>query len=422
MHTTGYTALGIDCGTSAVRACLIDDQENQLALTRQSINTQTPTAWQNAVLECLQQLFQQYPATSVQSIAVDGTSGSVLLCDQQGSVLTDVMMYNDTCETEQLQALQPNAPSPALSATAGLPKAIQLSKQVNESPAIVQHQADWITGWLCDEFGFSDENNALKTGYDTQNRRWPDWVIGAFPENISLPTVKLPGSVIGSAGKTLQALGITPATKVVAGTTDSTAAFLATGVTQLDQGVTTLGSTLVVKQLSQKEIIDIDRGVYSHRLGNTWLTGGASNTGGHVLNKYFSNNEIMSLSQQIQVDQDTVLDYYPLTEPGERFPDYDPELPPRLQPRPEKDTDFLHGMLKGIAQIEAQSYQALKSMGTAPIKQVVTAGGGAINPVWNQIRKRILGVTVRQADHTEAAYGAARLAKDGTSLFDQLEH
>ena len=420
MHTNRYTALGIDCGTSAVRACLIDDQEIQLALTRQPLKSQEPAAWQAATLGCLQELFQYYSAASVQSIAVDGTSGTMLLCDHQGTVLTDVLMYNDASSAEQLQALNPPSPLAALSVTAGLPKAMQLAGQVNGSAAIVQHQADWITGWLSGEFGYTDENNALKTGYDLQALQWPDWVINAFPKNITLPKVTVPGTVIGHAGKVLQSLGVSPTATVVAGTTDSTAAFLATGVTQLDQGVTTLGSTLVVKQLSRNEIIDLDRGIYSHRLGNAWLTGGASNTGGNVLKKYFTDNQIKSLSQQMKAEQDTKLDYYPLTTPGERFPAYDPDLRPHLQPRPEEDSVFLQGMMEGIAQIETSSYQALKSLGTAPIKQVVTSGGGADNSVWNQIRERILRVPVSTACQTEAAYGAARLAKNGTRLFERF--
>jgi sugar (pentulose or hexulose) kinase len=414
------TYLGIDCGTSAIRACLIDDQETQLALTRQPLKSQEPAAWQEAILGCLQELFQHHSASSVQSIAVDGTSGTVLLCDHQGTVLTDVLMYNDASSAKQLQALNPLSPSPALSVTAGLPKAMQLAGQINGSAAIIQHQADWITGWLSEKFGYTDENNALKTGYDLQTRQWPDWVIDAFPENITLPKVKIPGTVIGHAGKTLQSLGVSPTATVVAGTTDSTAAFLATSVTQPDQGVTTLGSTLVVKQLSQNEIIDLDRGIYSHRLGNAWLTGGASNTGGNVLKKYFTDDQIKPLSQQMKAEQDTGLDYYPLTTPGERFPAHDPDLRPRLQPRPEEDSVFLQGMMEGIAQIEARSYQALKSLGTTPIKQVITSGGGAVNPVWNQIRERILRVPVSPAGQTEAAYGVARLAKNGTRLFERF--
>ena len=45
--------------------------------------------------------------------------------------------------------------------------------------------------------------------------------------------------------------------------------------------------------------------------------------------------------------------------------------------------------------------------------QVITAGGGAANDVWTQIRAQRLGVPVRASEHTEAAYGAALLALQG---------
>ncbi len=35
------------------------------------------------------------------------------------------------------------------------------------------HQADWIAGRLANRHGISDENNALKLGYDPVARAWP---------------------------------------------------------------------------------------------------------------------------------------------------------------------------------------------------------------------------------------------------------
>ena len=63
-------------------------------------------------------------------------------------------------------------------------------------------------------------------------------------------------------------------------------------------------------------------------------TGGASNTGGAVLKHYFTDKQLQELSQQIDPDKPSGLDYYPLTKPGERFPVNDPNLMPRLTPRP----------------------------------------------------------------------------------------
>jgi sugar (pentulose or hexulose) kinase len=78
--------------------------------------------------------------------------------------------------------------------------------------------------------------------------------------------------------------------------------------------------------------------------GNSWLVGGASNTGGAVLRQFFSPEQLQQLSGRIDVGQPSGLDFYPLTKPGERFPVNDPGLQPRLEPRPADDAAFLQGM------------------------------------------------------------------------------
>ncbi|NJR72779.1 MAG: hypothetical protein HC773_01825, partial [Scytonema sp. CRU_2_7] len=107
------------------------------------------------------------------------------------------------------------------------------------------------------------------------------------------------------------------------------------------------------------------------------------------------------------------LDYYPLLKPGERFPINDSNLPPRLEPRPTSDVEFLHGFLESIARIEARGYELLQELGADRLTQVYTAGGGATNPTWAVIRERILRVPVVRPVNTEAAYGTALLAMRG---------
>lgn len=93
--------------------------------------------------------------------------------------------------------------------------------------------------------------------------------------------------------------------------------------------VTSLGSTLAVKLLSTSRVDDSRYGIYSHRLGDKWLVGGASNTGGAVLRQLFSNEQLQELSAQIDPSKPSPLDYYPLPKVGERFPEADPNKEPR---------------------------------------------------------------------------------------------
>jgi len=107
------------------------------------------------------------------------------------------------------------------------------------------------------------------------------------------------------------------------------------------------------------------------------------------------------------------LDYYPLLKAGDRFPINDPNLPPRLAPRPPNNVEFLHGLLEGISRIEAQGYGLLQELGAEQLSSVYTAGGGAVNTKWSEMRRRYLQVPVEASVHKEAAYGSALLAMRG---------
>ncbi|MDY7016479.1 MAG: FGGY-family carbohydrate kinase, partial [Cyanobacteriota bacterium] len=131
---------------------------------------------------------------------------------------------------------------------------------------------------------------------------------------------------------------------------------------------------------------------------------------------FFSNEALTRLSQQIDPQRESPLDYYPLLKKGERFPLNDPQLPPRLEPRPDNSVEFLHGLLESIARIETQGYRLLQQLGATPLTRVKTAGGGAKNPTWTAIRQRRFRVPVEPAANTDAAFGTALLAMRGLKI------
>lgn len=357
----------------------------------------------------------------MRGIAIDGTSGTVLLCDENLAPLSSPLLYNDDRaqpQAAQLKAI-PEAHAVA-SATSGLAKLLWLTRQPgSEHAACFLHQADWLAALLGGKPGISDYHNALKTGYDVANLCWPDWLM-TLPYSHLLPEVLAPGEVIGCIQPGIAAhFGIHPQCAIHAGTTDSTAAFIAAGVDEPGVGVTSLGTTLVLKQLSEKRIDAPEYGVYSHRYGGLWLVGGASNAGAGVLRNFFDDAQLAALSARIDPLRDSPSDYYPLPGTGERFPVNDPQLAPRplrlssrqVTPRPADDAQFLHGLLQGLARIEASGYARLAELGAPPLERVVSSGGGAKNAVWEKMRERILGVPVSVAAHPEAAYGSALLAR-----------
>ena len=419
--SAGDIWVGIDLGTSGCRAIAIDSQGDVIA--RQSSpyspslahTTQDPeTLWQH-VKCCLRALIARVSEFTLRAIAVDATSGSVLLANPAGQALSPILLYHDTRAVTQARQIAGLAPiqSAAQGLGSGLAKFLWLQHQYSGSESLrLLHQADWINVKLGTRVGISDCNNALKTGYDPVHNQWPDWLDSVLSRSC-LPAVVAPGSKIGIMSASLaSSLGLRHQPDIVAGTTDSIAAFLATGASQVGDAVTSLGSTLVLKLVTDKPVFSPPHGIYSHRLGSLWLAGGASNSGGAVLKQFFNAKQLAQLSTQIDLQQ-SAPEYYPLLQPGERFPICDPALPARLEPRPDDNRLFLHGLLKSMARIEQQGYALLSELSGCPLRTVITTGAGSVNPVWQTIRQHLLAVPVYRAEHHDAAYGSAQLARDG---------
>lgn len=394
-----------------MRAALVDEAGTALALSTAPLDrADSPTAWWRATEMALGALRGTAGLTGVRRVAVAGTSGTLLAIDRAGRPLGPASMYNAHASPAARTMAESVAPpeSPARGATSPLARALDLATSLPNAARLV-HQADWITGCLMQSWGSSDVNNALKTGYDALAGRWPDWIAHTGLASALLPDVVAPGSALGpiAPGWDLPRAAI-----VVAGTTDGCASFIATGAGD-DDGVTALGSTLVLKRSVPRPISAPEYGLYSHRLGARWLTGGASNSGGAALARHFNAATLARLSARIDPARDSGLDYYPLPAPGERFPIADPALEPRESPRPADDVRFLHGLLEGIACIEALGYRRITENGGTMPAAVLSVGGGARNATFTAIRARILGVPLRPARSEEAAVGAALLALRG---------
>ncbi len=416
----GPLFVGVDVGTSGVRAVAIDHAQSVVAkggaqMDEFGASRRDPTVWQSTLDAAFSQLLDSVDRSRIQAMAVDGTSGTMLAIDGGGEPVAPPLMYNDPVEDRLILdriAAHASANSAAHGATSALARAISLQTAPNAVRLV--HQADWIAGLFSGRFDVSDANNALKTGYDPVEGNWPDWIGQAGAKAEMLPGVVEPGTVTGTArGRAAHHFALDPETLVVAGTTDGCASFLATGASEPGDGVTALGTTLTIKLLCDAPIFAPEYGIYSHRIAGGWLAGGASNTGGNVISAHFDNESVGRLCQSMDAETETGLDYYPLVKPGERFPHNDPAFPPRMAPRPDDDAQFLKAILEGIAGIEVLGYRRLAELGAPGLRSVRTVGGGAANEVWGTMRQRRLGVPFEGVLSEEAATGTALLALAG---------
>ncbi|NNF95396.1 MAG: carbohydrate kinase, partial [Halobacteria archaeon] len=223
--------IGIDLGTSGIRAILIDAAEHIIAEARADLpqpmrqgNTieQDPHIWWQGLIDVMHRLGGKTSLDSVRALAVDSTSSTLLLADKTGHPLHASLMYNDSRAQNQLPKLKQLAPadSPVHSSSSGLAKLLWLSEQPFARQAhYALHQADWIAGKLAGRFGFSDPNNALKTGYDAEQGCWPEWLEQLPRLRNWLPTVYPQATAVcGIDPGMAEGFGLPPQAQIITGT------------------------------------------------------------------------------------------------------------------------------------------------------------------------------------------------------------
>lgn len=420
--------LGIDLGTSGVRATIVkrlfqnhnptlfSPIKNDQILVQQEIKTannellcdsdwidsprsakvQSAESWIGSLEKLLDKLGNHFDLQQVDKIIVDATSSTVLLNEEQTGEHTAALMYNDSQAVNAAELINKtlsgmrSIPQTAATGTSStLAKVLwlyqkwRLEKNLSNSRVTIYHQADWINHYFCSTLNTTDMNNALKLGYDPVNEEWPDWVIQLLNQQapaIDLPKVIQPGTLLATIRtETARKFGFRSDVRCYSGTTDSIAGFLASGAQEKGDAVTSQGSTLAIKQLADRPVFNRDQGLYSHKVKNIWLIGGASNSGGKVLLEHFSLKTLKNLLQLIEYinindtcditgfgehsfrklfnelkeilesSQQTLPEcFYPLSRHGERFPIQDANLEPRMPvtPKknwlPEKDTRLEH--------------------------------------------------------------------------------
>ena len=412
--------LGIDIGTSGVRVAAIDQAAKLVSFAASAIPaacrdgeriTQDASIWDRGLDDAMARLASTIDLSRVGALAVDGTSGTLVGVDDRGIPVTAGSLYNDRADAADIAAVERVAPAHA--AVHGVSSPLARARRLLRASGVAKilHQADWISGQFSGRFDISDESNALKTGYDPIRRTWPGWIAATGVAFHKLPAVVAAGSIICEvSADASRRFGLSARTVVVAGMTDGCAAFVATGAAKPGDAVTSLGSTLVLKLASEKPLSAPEYGIYSHRIGDLWLAGGASNSGGAALAQFFTPEQIRDISLRIDPGVSTGLDYHPLPARGERFPINDAAFEPRMTPRPDDDAVFLQALFEGIANIEALGYRRLSELGGPQLTRVITVGGGAANEVWRRIRARKIGVPITRSESEEAAVGVARLA------------
>jgi len=423
--------LGLDLGTQSVRAMVVCGTGETLAVGSHKLTSrrdgprheQDPEEWWRAISTASRAALAALPAgLTIHGVAVDGTSGTILLIDCGGRPLTPALMYDDARAIEETK--RANEAGAAVWATLGynrmqapwgLPKLLWLLGQQRGVAAGVRlaHQTDFINRRLVGGEVATDTSNALKTGVDLINDCWPHEVFAALgvPGEI-LPAVVRAGTPLGAVSAEAAAeTSIPRGTPVIAGMTDGCAAQMGAGALSVGSWNAVLGTTLVLKGVTHDLIKDPAGVVYSHRSpdGN-WLPGGASSVGAGAISKHFPGRDLEALGAQAAEREPARAVTYPLSGHGERFPFVAPEAEGFTLGQSGDEIDRYAALLQGVAFIERLCFDYLDLLGAPVGGPIVLTGGGAKSRYWCQLRADVLGGPVTLPENAEAALGMAVLA------------
>lgn len=429
--------LGIDLGTQGVRVLAVDPRGGIISTAHDRLPPaisglppgwfeQDPQAWWQSLVKCLRQIVQGLPAqVQVSGLAVDSTSGTIVAVDEHANPLCPAIMYSDNRSRPQVPAVRQAGQGLedklgyAFGSSFALPKLLwlqQVRPRVFNQARWYLHAADYLVARLSGQIGVTDFSNALKTGFDLVDARWPEFI----ETRLGIPLQKLPqafpsGSLLGRLTRlAAQETGLPAGVPVYAGATDGTAAQLASGAVEPGAWDSSLGTTLVWKGISAWLVLDPQRRIYSHRHPQGWwMPGAASNTGCEWIEQEHPGQDPAILDQLAAARVPTPHLRYPLVRPGERFPFQQAEAAGFTLGSPGDPVEAFAAGLEGVALLERLGYETLADIGLAIGNPLYTTGGGARSNLWMQVRATVLNRTLLRPKTSETAMGAALLAASG---------
>lgn len=430
--------MGLDVGTQGVRCIVVNDQGEVIAgnsIAFGKINTakesgqyrQNADDWWDAAAKtisaCISEIkSRNFKAEEIASISIDGTSGTIVPLDSEHKPLCEAFMYNDMRARDEAITVHEVCGDLEIkmglrfNASFSLPRILWIKTNMPalyEKTDVFAHQADYIVGMLTGEYNVSDYSNALKTGYDLIDGCWPQCITGGLGIDAGkLPKIVAPGTPIGQVTRNAaSALGLSERTIVVAGSTDGYASALAAGAVDVGNWVSIIGTTMVLKGVTESLVIDPSGSSYSHKLpSGNWMLGGAANIGGRCLNTYFDKKEFPEYEAYAEELTPTGILSYPLIGTGERFPFVDPKAEAFIDGDVSDKKIMFAALMEGVGFAERLAFDRMQQIGCHVDSTIFTSGGACRSEQWLQIRSNILNRQLKVPEVVDAAMGSAMIA------------
>ena len=449
--------LGIDVGTSGVKAILVasNGDVDAAATTPLTIATprpgwaeQNPDDWWRAACESVRRVLDGRDAGSVAGIGISGQMHSSVFLNAQGNVIRPALLWCDgrtTAECEEItqsvggeERLRDLACNPALEGFT-LPKVLWLRRHEPEAfgqLATVLLAKDYVRYRLTGVLATEPSDASATLMFDTAHLRWSDEILGAVSLPRSLvPDVGESAAILGRVTRDgARASGLAEGTPAVGGGADNACGAAGVGVLEPGEAVTSWGTSGTVLAPMTEPRVDprLRAHTFCHVAPRTWYLMGVVLSAGGAFAWYRdqlardltgaadANSRLNDEAARVPAGADGVT-FLPYLQ-GERTPLRDASARGAFVGLSLAHTraHLTRAVLEGVCFALRDSVSILNELGLSPGHLLLT-GGGARSGFVRRLQADIYGLPVSTVNREEGpAYGAALLAAVGAGGFPDL--
>lgn len=453
--------LGIDLGTSSVKAVLFDPHAREIVAVAAreypilkpapDRAEQDPNDWWQATIhvvrEALATAGQNVDNLDVIAIGFSAQMHATVLLDAENRLLHPAIIWPDQRSVVEVRDLINATGEAQYAAVAGTLPATGFTGPTllwlkRHAPDLLSRTArvilvkDYVRLMMTGNAA-TDVTDAAATGiFDVAHKRWANELIQPFdlPPSILAPVLdsaEVAGELTPAAASLL---GLKPGIPVVAGCADQPAQAIGNGIIAPGAASVTTGSGgqvfVPVRACDGRLATDPRLHVFNHAIPDLWYVLGAilaAGLGLRWLRGVTALDGDPNAYPQMSVDADRVppgadgLIYLPYLS-GERTPHMDP-----LARGAFIGLNYHHGrghmaraVMEGVAFALRQALELSLQLG-GTVERVIAAGGGAESAVWRQIQADVFGLPLQQTLLREqAGVGAALLAGVGAGVYRDL--
>lgn len=442
--------LGIDLGTSSVKAVVIDEAARLLGMGsgEYPINTPQPgwaeqdtESWWRASVQAVRQALEQAGPGAISAIGFSGQMHGSVLIDAHLQPVSPAIIWADQRSAPQVEQIMTRIGAEQMAHFAGTAPAAGFMAPTlcwlqQHDPAQLDRARyillpkDYVRLRLTGEVGTDTSDASATALFDIREQRW--WA--AIIEQLGLPDlwprVWQSSDVVGTLLPAAAAeLGLSPGIPVTAGCADQVAQAVGNGLIDPGTGSVTIGTggQLFVPLAEPRTDPLLRLHTFCHAPEDRWYLLGAMLSAGMSL-RWFRDllglkdapdayETLSALAADVPPGADGLL-FLPYLV-GERAPIMDP-----LARGMFFGLTLRHGrghlvraIMEGVAFALRQILETMRAL-DAPTERLIASGNGLASPLWRGIAADVLGCPlVLSAGGARASMGAALIAGLGAGVY-----